>query len=153
MEADETDTVLLAVSADADLDSLGSREGLHELNFGEIKGLAKELLTVHGSDPGPNGDSVIQTLMENPNGFNTRIGGDNKLDKAKEIFHELEADIVAMPEHRINPQHKLNRNGMVQMFKGGEAEVRTQVGHNTHESVSKMQEGGTALLLYGPLID
>ena len=69
MEVGETDTVLLAVSADADLDSLGSTEGLHELSFGEIKGLAKELLTVHDSSPGPKGDGVMRILMENPNGF------------------------------------------------------------------------------------
>ena len=39
------------------------------------------------------------------------------------------------------------------MFKGGNVDVKAQVGHNTHENVSKVQEGGTVLLLYGTLVD
>ena len=39
------------------------------------------------------------------------------------------------------------------MFQGGEAELRAVIAHNTHENISKVQEGGTALLTYGPLID
>jgi len=42
---------------------------------------------------------------------------------------------------------------MGQMFNGGDAEFRTQTGHNVHENVGKMQQGGTILLLFGPLID
>ena len=39
------------------------------------------------------------------------------------------------------------------MFRGGEAEIRTQTGHNVHENVGRIQQGGTGLLLYGPLIE
>ena len=39
------------------------------------------------------------------------------------------------------------------MFNGEEAETRTQTGHNRHENVGLMQQGGTSLLLYGQLID
>ena len=40
------------------------------------------------------------------------------------------------------------------MFNGGEAEIRSVVGGNTHEKGgSKVQQGGTGMLLYGGLID
>lgn len=51
--------------------------------------------------------------------------------------------------------HKENKNGFSQMFKGGEAEVRSVTAHNTHEGkeVGKEQEGGTAILLFGDTIE
>jgi len=58
-------------------------------------------------------------VLENANGFNTTISENEKLEKAKEINDELEADIVAYTEHRINSKHKHNRNGLSQMFRGG----------------------------------
>ena len=61
--------------------------------------------------------------MENPNGFNSRIGGNEKLEKSKEIIDELEADIVMYSEHRFNYRHKQNKNGMSQLFCGREAEI------------------------------
>ena len=39
------------------------------------------------------------------------------------------------------------------MFKGGKAEVRSVAAHNVHENVGRVQEGGTGLLCYGPLIE
>ena len=56
-------------------------------------------------------------------------------------------------EHKVNCAHKDNVNGFGQMFNGGEVGIRTQVGHNVHENVCRTQQGGTSLLLYGPLID
>ena len=50
--------------------------------------------------------------MENPNGFNTTIAGNKKLEKAKEINDKLEADLVVYSEHRINCRHKENKNGV-----------------------------------------
>ena len=41
-------------------------------------------------------------IYENLNGINSRIASNEKLDKAKEIINELEADLVAYNEHRIN---------------------------------------------------
>ena len=98
-------------------------------------------------------EGVTRLIYENPNGFNTRIGSNEKLDKAKEIIDELEADIAAYSETRINGRHKDNKNGFTQMFKGGEAEVRSVSAHNVHENVGRAQEGGTGLLCYGPLIE
>jgi hypothetical protein len=41
------------------------------------------------------------------------------------------------------------------MFNGEEAEVRSIAAHNVHEGkeVGKVQEGGTAMLLFGSTID
>jgi hypothetical protein len=98
---------------------------------------------------------VTRLLYENPDGFNTRLSNNAKLDKSKELIDDLEADIVAFSEHRINLQHKDNRNGLSQMFCGGEAEIRSISAHNSHEGhvAGRSQEGGTGLLLFGPLIE
>ena len=119
----------------------------------EIQGISDDLLNVHGISPGAKLDGVTRLIYENPNGFNTRISGNEKLEKAKELIDELEADVVAYSEHKINSAHKENVNGMGQMFNGGEAEIRTQTGYNRHENVGRVQQGGTSLLLYGQLID
>ena len=61
--------------------------------------------------------------------------------------------MVAYNEHKINFSHKLNCNGMSQMFNGGECEMRSVAGHNVHEKEGgRTQEGGTSMLLFGPLI-
>ena len=119
----------------------------------EIQGVADELLTVHGVAPGPKPEGVTRMIYENLDGINTRICGNEKLEKEKEIIDELEADLVGIVEHKINVAHKDNVNGLGQMFRGGEAEIRTQTGHNVHENVGRIQQGGTGLLLYGPLIE
>ena len=49
-------------------------------------------------------------IYENPNGFNSQINRNGKLEKTKEIIDELEADVVAYSEHRLNYNHKYNRN-------------------------------------------
>ncbi len=107
----------------------------------------------HGVAPGPKPEGVTRLIYENPNGFNTQISYNEKIEKAKEIIDELEVDVVAHSEHKINCAHKDNINGMGQMFNGGKVEIRTQTGHNVHENMSRMQQGGTSLLLFGLLID
>ena len=72
-------------------------------------------------------------IYENMDGLNNRIPNNDKLEKAKEIIDDLEADIVAYSEHKMRMGHKLNQNGMSQMFNGGESEVRSLVGSNVHE--------------------
>ena len=158
---DETGTVSTAALSDSDDESLGSgtfRESITaaEAAFLEreaISGISDDLLNVHGFAPGPKPEGVTRLIYENPDGFNTRISGNEKLEKAKEIIDELEADIVAYAEHKINAANRENVNGLSQMFNGGEAEIRTICGHNVHENVGRTQQGGTSLMLYGPLID
>jgi hypothetical protein len=38
------------------------------------------------------------------------------------------------------------------MFNGGETELRAIASHNRNEEVGKFQEGGTAMMVYGDLI-
>jgi hypothetical protein len=46
-----------------------------------------------------------------------------------------------------------NINGFNQLFKGGEAALQSVVAHNVHENIGRVQEGGTSLLLFGPLTE
>ena len=61
------------------------------------------------------------------------------------MIDELEVDITAFNEHRLNLRHKDNRNGFSQLFRGAS--------NNVHENVEHVQEGGTALLAFGVLIE
>ena len=160
---DKTDTVATEGITDSESDSDGEWEPSFNIEqisrtteqqeMQELKGVADELLRVHGVAPGKKSEGTTRLIMENPNGFNTIIKNNVKLEKARELNDELEADIVVYPEHRINCRHKENKNGMSQMFRGGEADIRAVVGHNVHENVSKAQEGVVASLLFGPLIE
>ena len=116
----------------------------------EIQGVSNKLLNVCSIAPGAESEGVTGLIYENPDGFNTRISG-NKINwkKAKELINELGADVVAYSEHDIYCAQKDNLDGMGQMFNEGEAEVWAQTGHNRHENVGRMQQGGTSLLLYG----
>ena len=120
-----------------------------------LQGVPDELLKVHGVAPGAKPEGVTRMMYENSHGLNSRISGNEKLDKAKELIDDLEVDIAAFSEHRLNMMHKDNRNGFSQMFKGGEAEIRSVAAHNVHEGkeVGRVQEGGTAMLCYGTLIE
>ena len=48
--------------------------------------ISKELLRVHGTDPGKKPDDVTRIIYENANSFNTRISGNKKVEKAKEVI-------------------------------------------------------------------
>ena len=96
---------------------------------------------------------MTRLIYENVDGLNNVIPNNGKIEKAKEIIDDLEADLVAYSEHKMRMGHKLNQNGMSQMFNGGECEVRSVAGHNVHEKEGgRTQEGGTSMLLFGPLI-
>ena len=86
--------------------------------------------------------------------FNFSIGYDIAycVQTAEELLDELEVDAAAFSEHRQNLRHKDNKHGFSQLFNGGEADVRSVVGHNVHENVSRVQQGGTSLLLFGDLV-
>ena len=115
----------------------------------EASGVREELLSVHGVAPGSKAEGIVRLIYENLNGLNSRMSDDEKLDKARELIHDLEADIVCYNEHRLNLMHKDNKNGFSQLFRGGEADIRTIAAHNRHEGkeVGRVQEGGTAMLL------
>jgi hypothetical protein len=96
---------------------------------------------------------VIRLIYENVNGINNRLCNNEKVEKAKEIIDDLEADIVAYNKHRLNMQDRHNVNGFSQLFKGGEAAINSVVAHNVHENFGKIQEGGTSLMAIGPLME
>ena len=68
----------------------------------EIKGVTDEVLKVHGIAPMKKGQGGIRVIYENPNGFNSRITRNEKLENAKEIIDKLEVDVVAYIEHILN---------------------------------------------------
>lgn len=160
---DETGTVSTeGLTDDSDVDSIHITQStddddilLEQREREEVAGVSDELLRVHGVAPGSKGEGVTRLMYENSHSINNRITGNVKLDKAKELIDDLEADLVAYNEHRLNMMHKENRNGFSQMFKGGEADIRSVSAHNVHEGrqVGRTQEGGTAMLLYGSLIE
>ena len=66
---------------------------------------------------------------------------------------DMEADVVAYCEHRQNLRHKQNKNGFRQMFNGGEMDIISITAHNANENVVQLQEGGTAMLVFGNMMD
>ena len=72
--------------------------------------IAKELLRFHGIATGKKPDGVTKIIYENANSFNTRISGNEKVDKSKEVIDKLEADVVCYNDHRVNTKHKENHN-------------------------------------------
>ena len=112
-----------------------------------------EVLKVHGIAPMSKGEGVTRLIYENANGICNRLSNNEKVERAKELHDSLEVDIVAYNEHRLNMAHKQNVNGFNQLFRGGEAAIQSVVAHNTHENVGKIQEGGTSLIMYGPLTE
>ena len=160
---DETGTVDTAGITDSDTESMGEQQQQQQQQWDqeasrkemeEMAGIFDEVLEVHGVAPGRKAEGVTRVLYENCDGMNNNIGGNDKLEKAKEIIDDLEADVVMYNEHRMNLRHKRNKNGMNQMFNGGEAEIRSVAAHNVHEKkCGRTQQGGTSVLLYGPLIE
>jgi hypothetical protein len=92
-------------------------------------------------------------IYENANGFSNRLSNNEKVEKAKEIHDELNVDIAAYCEHRLNMRNRHNVNSFNQLFKGGEAAIQSVVAHNIHENISCVQEGGTSLLLFRVLTE
>ncbi len=69
------------------------------------------------------------------------------------MINNLQADVVCYNEHCQNLKHKANRNGFCQMLNGGETELRVIAAHNINKDAGKFQEGGTAMLAFGDLIE
>ena len=129
------------------------QQNLTTKEWEEMQQVDDYLTTVHGVAPGKKQEGIGRLILENVNGLSTRISGNEKLEKGKALIDDLEPDIVAITEHRINHKHKKNRNGLRQMFDGGEADIRAIQAHNVHENVSKVQEGGTGILAFGPITE
>ena len=116
-------------------------------------GTAGEAFRVHGTPPTKKGEGIVRLIYENANGIVNRISNNEKVEKARRLHNDLEVDIAAYNEHRLNMRHKGNVNGFNQLFGGGEAMVKSVVAHNIHENVGRTQEGGTCVLAFGAITD
>jgi hypothetical protein len=111
------------------------------------------LLEVHGVPPGRKGEGITRLIHENLNKLQSRLLSKNKkLEKACQVIDNLQADVICYNEYQQNLWHKLNRNGFQQMFNGGETDLRVIAHSNANEEAGKFQEGGTAMMTYGELI-
>ncbi len=116
-------------------------------------GVPEEVLLIHGAAPATKPVGVIRLIYENANGISNKLCNNEKVEKAKELHDDLEVDIVAYNEHRLNMQDRQNVNGFNQLFKGGEADIQSVVAHNVHENLGRVQEGGTSLMAFGSIIE
>jgi hypothetical protein len=112
----------------------------------------EEILTLHGSAPPKKPDDIVRMIYKNVNGLDNKLADNTKVKQAKEIHDELEVDIVAYNKHQLNMRHPRNINGFNQLFQGGETEKWSIVAHKVHENIGWHQQGGTSLMLFGPLI-
>jgi hypothetical protein len=93
------------------------------------------------------GRGITRLIYENLNGLqSTLLSKNEKLEKARRVINDLQADILCYNEHRQNLWHGLNRNGFRQMFNGGETELWAIASNIVHKEVGKFQEGGTAMM-------
>ena len=115
-----------------------------------MEAVEEGLLQVHGTAPNTKQPGIFRLMGENCNGFNNRIGGNQKIAKALDIKEELDIDCLLYCEHRINFRHKDNKNDFKQMFQR-ELACTAVAAHNTHESRSagRVQEGGTGGICFG----
>ncbi len=116
-------------------------------------GVPEEVLLIHGAAPATKPKGVIRLIYENANGISNKLCNNEKVEKAKELHDNIKVDIVAYNEHRLNIQVQQNVNGFNQLFKGGEADIRSVVAHNVHENLGRVQERGTSLMAFGSIIE
>jgi hypothetical protein len=133
-------------------EQLAQTERMERVRVSEA-GIPDEVLKIHGTTPKSKGEGVTRLIYENVNGLSNRLSNNEKVEWAKEIHDTLEVDIVAYNEHRLNMSHKLNIIRFNQLFRGGEAAIQSVVAHNVHKNIGRVQEGGTSLIMYGPLTD
>jgi hypothetical protein len=89
-------------------------------------------------------------MGENCNGFNNRIGGDEKIAKALDIKKDLDINCLVYCKHRINLRHKDNKNDLKQMFQRKLACTAVSA-HNVYEVkvAGRVQEGGIGTICFG----
>jgi hypothetical protein len=98
-----------------------------------MEAVAEGLLQVHGTASNTKQQGIFRILGENCNGFNNRIGGNNKIAKVLDIKDDLDIDCLLYCEHRLNFRHKDNKNDLKQMFQ--QELACTAVGaHNVHKA-------------------
>jgi hypothetical protein len=72
----------------------------------EIRGVLEYLLNVHGLPPGWKGEGVTRVIYENLNGLQSALSKNEKLDKARQVINDLQADVVWYNDYHQNLKHK-----------------------------------------------
>lgn len=113
------------------------------------------LLSPIGICPGKKREGITRIMYENLNGIPARVTGNGKLHKAMEIIDEMEVDVFAFNEHKINFKHRDNRKaGLGTILNGGETLTRAVGGNFKHpiaKTLGKRMEGGTGMVACGEL--
>ena len=90
---DKTGTIDTSEPSNFDVDAVG--EQYHKiltattLEMKEIMEISDEILEVHGLAPGRKAEGITRVIYENSDRLNNQIGGNRKLEKAKEIIDDL----------------------------------------------------------------
>ena len=118
-----------------------------------MEAVEEGLLQVHGTAPNTKQQGIFRILGENCNGFNNRIGGNNKIAKAMDIKKDLDIDCLLYCEHRLNFRHKDNKNNLKQMFQQ-ELACKAVGAHNVHKAIiaGRVQEGGTGVICFSKTV-
>ena len=90
MVIDETGTVAAPLMED---DIEQSRIAEQEVS-NENEGVSEYLLEVHGLPPGWKGEGVTKVIYENLNGLQSTLSKNEKLDKARQVIDDLQADVM-----------------------------------------------------------
>ena len=61
----------------------------------DIRGVSEEVLQVHRVLPWRKEEGMNRLLYKNANGIHNRLGGNEKLDKAKDLINEFGGDVMA----------------------------------------------------------
>jgi hypothetical protein len=104
-DTDTLDTTRLASSMDMDVLEQEIRE------FNSIT-IPEEVLQVRGYAPPKKMEGTVCLVYENVNGLRNCICGNKKVDRMKELHAELEVDMAAYYEHKLNMKHKKNINDL-----------------------------------------
>jgi hypothetical protein len=112
-----------------------------------------EVLQVHGYTPPTKAEGTVRLKYKNVKGINNRMCNNEKLERMREIHDKLEVNIAAYSKHQLNMKNKNNCSSFNQLFKGDEAVVHSVIAHNVHENFGMVQQGGTSLIMFGPLTD
>jgi hypothetical protein len=89
----------------------------------------EEILQVHGYAPPKKAEGTVRLIYENVNGICNQLSSNEKVNRVREIHDDLEVNIAAYCEHKLNMKYTQNSNGFSQLFKGGEAAVQSIVAH------------------------
>ena len=115
----------------------------------------QELLNPIGLIPCSKREDSTRLFYENLNGMSPHISGNTKLEKTMGIIDDMEIDVFAYNEHKINFAHKENRrSGLSKLFNGGETLTQSTGGNFSHpvaKTLGKRMEGGTGMTAYGEL--